>query len=374
MIDKILLFPYYLVLKARDRRWSKPGRKYSYAEVPTLSVGNVTVGGTGKTPHVEMILRLLQQSPEWCDKQLAVLSRGYKRDSTGFQQVTAEGSAAMYGDEPMQIKKKFPGVVVAVDKKREQGCDLLVHPEKLKGRKWAKKCWNREFPAANYIILDDAFQYRKLKTNRTVVLVDYNHPVQKDMLLPLGRLRDLPERIYDADAVIVTKCPAELEDDTRIAFVQELGFTEYRQSTCEAVNPKGHRQLILFTTVHYEPLAGVYSTSEPRYTYAKKAIVVTGIAKDGPLRAYLSDTYKITDRFRFPDHHRYAWKDITRIQGAVDKQPTAAVVTTEKDAQRLLDCTGMPQTLMERMFYVPISVDFLTDGEREVFTEFIISI
>jgi tetraacyldisaccharide 4'-kinase len=102
--------------------------------------------------------------------------------------------------------------------------------------------------------------------------------------------------------------------------------------------------------------------------------VVTGIAKDGPLRAYLSDTYKITDRFRFPDHHRYAWKDITRIQGAVDKQPTAAVVTTEKDAQRLLDCTGMPQTLMERMFYVPISVDFLTDGEREVFTEFITSI
>lgn len=374
MIDRILLFPYYLTLKLRDRRWSKPGRKYSYAEVPTLSVGNVTVGGTGKTPHVEMILRLLQQSPEWCDKQLAVLSRGYKRDSTGFQQVTAEGSAAMYGDEPMQIKKKFPGVVVAVDKKREQGCDLLVHPEKLRGRKWAKKCWNREFPAANYIILDDAFQYRRLKTNKSVVLVDYNHPVQKDMLLPLGRLRDLPERIYDADALIVTKCPAGLDDDARLAFVQNMGFTEYRQSGCEALNPKGHRQLIFFTTVHYEPLSGVYPTAEPRYTYSKKAIVVTGIAKDGPLRAQLSDNYKITDRFRFPDHHRYAWKDIARIQGAVEKQPTAAVITTEKDAQRLLDCAGMPQGLMERMFYVPISVDFLTDGEREIFTDFVANV
>ena len=374
MIDRILLFPYYLTLKLRDRRWSKPGRKYSYAEVPTLCVGNVTVGGTGKTPHVEMILRLLQQSPAWCDKQLAVLSLGYKRDSTGFQQVTAEGSAAMYGDEPMQIKKKFPGVVMAVDKKRERGCDLLVHPEKLKARKWVKKCWNREFRAADYIVLDDAFQYRKLKTNRTVVLVDYGRPVQKDMLLPLGRLRDLPERIYDADAIIVTKCPAELEDDARLAFIRNMGFTEYRQSTCEAVNPNGRRQLIFFTTVKYEPAAGVFSTAEPRYTYSKKAIVVTGIAKDSPLRAYLSDTYKITDRFRFPDHHRYAWKDVNRIQGAVDKQPTAAVITTEKDAQRLLDCTGMPQTLMERMFYVPISVDFLTEEEREIFTDLIVAI
>ena len=214
MIDKFLLFPYYWVLKARNRRWSRPGRKFSYAEVPTLCIGNVTVGGTGKTPHVEMVLRLLQQHPDWCDKQLAVLSRGYKRDSKGFQQVTAEGSAVLYGDEPMQIKKKFPDVVVAVDKKREQGCDLLVHPEKLKGRRWEKRCWNREFKPADYIVLDDAFQYRRLKTHKSVVLVDYNRPVQKDMLLPLGRLRDLPERIYDADALIVTKCqgapPADL--------------------------------------------------------------------------------------------------------------------------------------------------------------------
>ena len=374
MIDKFLLFPYYLTLKLRDRRWSRPGRKYSYAEVPTLSIGNVTVGGTGKTPHVEMVLRLLQQSPAWCDKQLAVLSRGYKRDSTGFQQVTAEGSASMYGDEPMQIKKKFPGVVVAVDKKREEGCDLLVHPDKLKGRKWAKKCWNREFRPADYIVLDDAFQYRKLKTNKSVVLVDYGRPVQKDMLLPLGRLRDLPERIFDADALIVTKCPAELDDDARIAFVEAMGFTEYRQSTCEAMNPNGHRQLIFFTTVQYAPAVGVYPTSEPRFTYSKKAILVTGIAKDGPLRAYLSDTNKIVDRFRFPDHHRYAWKDIVRIQGAVDKQPTAAVVTTEKDAQRLLDCTGMPQALMQRLFMVPISADFLTGEEREIFLDFIAAV
>ncbi len=248
MIDKILLLPYYLALKLRNRRYSRPGRKFHHAEVPTLCVGNVTVGGTGKTPHVELVLRLLQQHPDWHGKQLAVLSRGYKRDSTGFQQVTAEGSAAMFGDEPVQIKKKFPGVVVAVDKKRERGCELLAHPEKLKSGRRARKCWNREFPAADYIILDDAFQYRRLKTHKSIVLVDYGRPVQQDMLLPLGRLRDLPERIFDADAIVVTKCPADLDETARAVFVRDLGLTDYLQAACEATNPRGRRQLVFFTT------------------------------------------------------------------------------------------------------------------------------
>ena len=371
MIDKFLLFPYYWVLKMRNRRWSRPGRKFCYAEVPTLCVGNVTVGGTGKTPHVEMILRLLQQHPDWCDKQLAVLSRGYKRESKGFQQVTADGSALMYGDEPMQIKKKFPGVVVAVDKKREQGCDLLVHPEKLKERRWAKKCWNREFRPVDYIVLDDAFQYRRLKTHKSVVLVDYNRPVQKDMLLPLGRLRDLPERIFEADALVVTKCPPELDLAARAAFVRDMGFTDYLPAACEATNPKGRRQLIFFSSVQYGPVTGVFPAAEPRYAYSKKAILVTGIADDAPLRAQLSDTYKICERFRFPDHHHYTWKDITGIQNAVNRQPTAAVITTEKDAQRLLDCAGMPKALIERLCMVPVSAEFLSAEERTLFTEFI---
>jgi tetraacyldisaccharide 4'-kinase len=371
MIDKYLLFPYYGILRLRDRRWSRPGRKFCYADVPTLCVGNVTVGGTGKTPHVEMILRLLMEHPDWHGKQLAVLSRGYKRESTGFQQVTPDGSAAMYGDEPMQIKKKFPNVVVAVDKKREEGCDLLVHPEKLKDGKWAKKCWNREFAPADYIVLDDAFQYRRLKTQKSVVLVNYNRPVHKDMLLPLGRLRDLPERIYDADALIVTKCPPEMDETARAVLVRDMGFTDYLPSACEATNPKGRRQLIFFTSVTYAPVEGLYPAAEPRYTYAQKAILVTGIADDGPLRAHLSDTFKICKRFRFPDHHAFAWKDITSIQDAVNRQPTAAVITTEKDAQRLLDCPGMPQALTERLFMVPISAEFLTAEERTIFTEFI---
>ena len=340
MIDKILLFPYYLTLKVRDRFYSRPGRKLHYADVPTLCIGNVTAGGTGKTPHVEMVLRLLQQSDAWGGRQLAVLSRGYKRESTGFQQVTPAGSASIFGDEPLQIKKKFPDVTVAVDKDRVEGCD--------------------------------AFQYRKLKAARNIVLVDYNRPVHKDLLLPLGRLRDLPERIYDADAVIVTKCPAALDDLTRAQFVADMGFTDYLPSGYDAANPSGRRQFIFFTTVRYGQAKGVYSTAEPRYLYAKKAILVTGIAGDGPLRSYLSDSYKLIKRFSFPDHHSYAWKDISRIQDAVQHDPTAAVLTTEKDAQRLLDYSGMPESLMQRLFQVPITVDFLSEDEREAFTDFIV--
>jgi len=373
MIDKFLLFPYYLALKFRDRYYSRPGRKAAVAEVPTLCVGNVTVGGTGKTPHVELILRLLQQSEEWADKNLAVLSRGYRRESTGFQQVIAAGSAEGFGDEPLQIKKKFPDVTVAVDENRVEGCDLLVHPEKLAARKYAKKCWNRDFPAADYIVLDDAYQYRKLKATRNIVLVNWNRPVHKDLLLPLGRLRDLPGRIYDADVVIVTKCPAEMDHMEKVRFVGGMGFTSFLPSACTATAPNGRQLLIFFTTVRYGAIQGVYSTSEPRFSYAKKVAMLTGIAEDAPLRAWLSDTYKIVKRFSFPDHHRFTWKDINRLQELVDKNPTLAIATTEKDAQRLLDYSGMPESLRERLFYVPITADFLSEDEQEIFKDFIVN-
>ena len=123
--------------------------------------------------------------------------------------------------------------------------------------------------------------------------------------------------------------------------------------------------------MNYGQATGLYSTTEPRYLYAKKIVLATGIASDSPLRAYLSDFYKIVKRFSFPDHHKYGFKDISRIQDAIERNPTAAVVTTEKDAQRLLDYNGMPESLMQRLFYVPITVDFLSDDEREIFKDFI---
>lgn len=371
MIDRILLFPYYLTLKLRDRRYSNPKRKLFVPEVPCISVGNVTVGGTGKTPHVEMILRLLKSSDHWGDKHLAVLSRGYKRESRGFQQVMAAGSAAMYGDEPLQIKNKFPDVTVAVDKNRVEGCGLLCHPEKLQEKKYAKKCWDKDFPPADYIILDDAFQYRKLKPARSVVLVDYNRPVHKDMLLPLGRLRDLSERVGDADVVIVSKCPQDIDADQKCSFALEMGFKDYDPQLCEGIGVKGKRQTLLFTCLAYETPKMVFEGADNRYVYAKKLILVTGIAKDTALRNHLSDKYKIVARFNFPDHHKYNWSDINKIKEALRKNPLAAIATTEKDMQRLLDYKGMPKDIKERLFMVPIKTHFVSEVERSAFADII---
>lgn len=374
MIDKILLFPYYLILRLRDKFYSKPKRKLFHPEIPTLCVGNVTVGGTGKTPHVEMILRLLGESEYWSERQIAVLSRGYKRESRGFQQVLPEGGAAMFGDEPVQIKRKFPNVVVAVDKDRVEGCELLCHPEKLEQKKYAKKCWNREFKAADYIILDDAFQYRKLRASRTMVLVDYNHPTYKDMLLPLGRLRDLPQRVYDADAIIVTKCLEGIEQEEKDQFVLELGLSDYRPELCEATNPKGRRQTILFSTTRYAHPKPVFPEGEARYVYSKKAVLVTGIAKSSSLRGYICGQYKLVAHHDYADHHKFTWSDINRIRVAIRKNPTAVVLTTEKDAPRIMDFVGLPQEIRERLFVVPIETHFVSEVERSAFVEFISSI
>ena len=367
MIDRVLLFPYYAVLKLRNKFYSSSRRKPALTEVPSVCVGNVTVGGTGKTPHVEMILRMLRDSERWGDAQLAVLSRGYKRESKGFQQVTVDGSAEMFGDEPLQIKMKFPGVTVAVCKNRVEGSGLLCHPDRLKSKKYASKCWNPEFPPADFLVLDDAYQYRRLKAKLNIVLVDYNRPVFKDMLLPLGRLRDLPERVADADVVIVSKCPSQLEDAERRSFAEGLKVLSYNQDKCECISASGKRQLLLFTTIDYTRAQGVYECTEPRYVYSKKAIMVTGIAKDTPLRKHLSDSYKIVSRFSFPDHHKFNWSDINRIQAALRKNPTASIFTTEKDTQRLRDFNCMPEEIKERCFMVPIETRFLSEAERSAF-------
>ena len=374
MIDRVLLYPYYLYLRLRDRYYSSPKRRLAVTQVPSVCVGNITVGGTGKTPHVEMILRLLQESDRWGNAGLAVLSRGYRRESKGFQQVSPDGSAAMFGDEPLQIKRKFPGVTVAVDKDRVEGCALLCDPSKLASKKYAGKCWNRDFPPADYIILDDAYQYRRLKPTLSIVLVDYNRPVMKDMLLPLGRLRDLPERLYDADVIIVSKCPDYIDLQEQKDFAASMGVMNYDPGNCSGVSRRGRRQDVFFTCVEYLPVQGAFDVTDPRYAYAKKAILVSGIAKDTALRKYLSDTYKIAARFSFPDHHKFTWSDINRIQLALRKDHTAVIMTTEKDIQRLRDFPGLPREIMERLFVVPIQTRFVSEVQRSVFKTLITEI
>ena len=318
---------YGLVLRIRHLLYDKGWKKSFPAAVPTICVGNITVGGTGKTPHVELLLRLLLAA----GKQPAVLSRGYKRKLKGFQLLPADSSAALYGDEPVQIAHKFPEVPVAVDKDRVHGCEQLASK-------------------ASCIVLDDAFQYRRLQATLNVVLVDFHRPVFKDRLLPWGRLRDLPGRLKAAQVVIVTKCPAELSDQERAQWRKNLKLSS--------------EQSLFFTTLRYGTPLPVFPDADKHYLYAKQCTVFTGIANDTPLRNYLSDTYKIGQHLQFPDR---------RIAGAVKASATSCVFTTEKDAQRLRDCKNVPQNIRERLFFVPIEAAFLQEEEQAAFTALLTS-
>lgn len=346
MIDRILLFPYYLSLLIRNAHYRKHHKK---ADVPTICLGNITVGGTGKTPHTEMILDILQQSNEWGGGNVAVLSRGYKRRSRGFQQVNVDGTASFCGDEPLQVKKKFPAVTVAIDKNRIEGCDLLAHPDKLQQKKYRGRVKHPDFPASDIIVLDDAFQYGKLKADLDIVLVEYSRPIDEDKLLPMGNLRDLKERITEADIVIVTKCPYDLDPEERPSWSSRLGIPAEK---------------LFFTHIKYSDIVPMYDNTDRHYIYSKKAIMFTGIAKDTAMQYYLSDKYSIQRKFSFGDHHKYVRSDFQSILGSVRNHPTSALITTEKDAMRVYDYKGVPEKLKERMFYLPITVDFLSWEER----------
>ena len=367
MIDRILLFPYWLTLRIRHFMFDCGLRKQHGTEVPSICVGNITVGGTGKTPHTEMLLRMLMADYEWGRKNIAVLSRGYKRKTRGFQQVIADGTAREYGDEPLQIKKKFPWVTVAVDSSRREGCDFLCHPENLHTMRRGRRCMNKDVRKADLIILDDAFQHRQVKASVTIVLVNYNRPIFRDHLLPLGKLRDLPERIADADIVVVSKCPPDLNAWEKGKWSEALGIGFYDASTCCGTREDGKKQHIFFTKTDYDTPAPVFPEGDQRYVYSKRLILFSGIANDTPFRHYLSSSYKIVRHFNFPDHHKFSNSDIREIEHAANGYPTSVVMTTEKDCQRVRDCKDISDNLKVRLFHTPIKAEFLSEADREVF-------
>lgn len=373
MTDKILLFPYYLALKVRHSLYNKGIKKVVPSPIPTICVGNIAVGGTGKTPHTEMILRTLLQDEQWKDKNIAVLSRGYKRRSKGFQQVLTNDGASFSGDEPAQIKKNFPGVTVAVCKNRNEGLRFLADPDKFRAMKKSRKCVHKDFPAAQVAVLDDSFQYRALKPTVSIVLADYNRPISKDALMPIGRLRDLPERVAAADILIVTKCPSYIETWEKINWLKVSGIKDYNPETCTG-SYLGKELKIYFTFINYQPLETVYHYSnEKRYNYSSRAIVFTGIAKAKPMLRYLGDDFKILRHFKFRDHKRFNRFDMKKVAAASIAHPTAVIITTEKDSVRVTDCRYVPKEIKERLFYLPIKVFFTSDKEKTHFESTLLS-
>lgn len=370
-----------------DKGWLK---SYS-TEVPSICVGNVSVGGTGKTPVTELLIRTLRDDEipaadaEYLGfdpgslffavkPNIAVLSRGYKRKTKGFQQVVTSGSAEQYGDEPFQIKQKFPETVVAVDADRVEGCSLLAHPSKIKElpERTRRRIIAPKFAKSDIIILDDAFQHRRIKATSNIVLTTYSRPYFNDFLMPLGRLRDLRSRVEKADMVIVTKCPNYLDDSNKMAWAVKMKLKDYNPATCEGVTREGKKQKLLFSTITYDELEPVFPEGDRRYTHAKFAMLFSGIANDTPLAQWLSETYRIVAHLTYPDHHYFTNGDVRSIASTAAKFPTSVVITTEKDAQRMRDGKLMVgQDLRNRMFYVPIRVQMLTGVEQNCLKEYL---
>ena len=302
---------YGLVVCIRNLMFDVGMLKSRTFPLPVICVGNITVGGTGKTPHTEYLIRLLSK-----DHQVAVLSRGYKRKSEGYVLATKDTPMAEIGDEPYQMKQKYPQIHMAVDKDRCHGIEQLM-------QKTVK-------PQSDVVILDDAYQHRYVKAGLNILLMDYHRLIHLDKLLPAGRLREPMSGSQRADIVIITKCPRDIKLMDRIGIERSINLENW--------------QKIFFTTYKYpDQMKGL----------GKNPLLVTGIASPQQM---VYDLQKIVPTFElmsFPDHHNFTEQDINAIR---TRAAGRTILTTEKDATRLHG--------LDNMKVIPIEVEFIEGKEK----------
>ena len=301
-------------------------------KVPIISVGNITVGGTGKTPHVEYLVKLLKDQ-----FNVAVLSRGYKRKSRGYVLADKDTPMQQIGDEPYQMKQKFPGITVAVDKNRRRGIAQLTEDDKV-----------------DVILLDDAFQHRYVKPGVNILLVDYHRLIIYDKLLPAGRLREPLPGKNRADIVIVTKCPKELKP------------MEYRVIT-RAMNLFPY-QTLYFSTLEYGELRPVFPHVRSNVTLSQlsnhNVLLLTGIASPRQLKEDLTPLAKSVTPMTFADHHNFSHKDLNRLSATFEAMPSPKVIiTTEKDATRLNATEELGDELRKAFYVIPVNIKFMLEQE-----------
>ncbi len=320
-------------------------KQKKYPDVSIICVGNITVGGTGKTPHIEYLIQLL--APKY---KVAVLSRGYKRKTSEFILADEHSTYEDIGDEPFQIKRKFPDVLMAVDSDRRNGIDRLLNLTDEK--------------RPDVILLDDGFQHRWVKPSLTIVLSDYNRPIYEDKLLPAGRLREPVENLARANIVLETKCPHDMQPiDMRIT-ANSFKLFPY--------------QSLMFTTMTYGRLVPFDKENKTRLPlhdlHEKEVILVTGIASPGPLLRKLNEFTENISHISFPDHHDFSKYDIETIveQFGELTEHKGIIVMTEKDAMRLTNIK-LPKEILPFIYYVPIKVTFLNEEEQLLFNKKILS-
>ena len=341
-LKHIILYPfsllYGLVIAIRNFLFDQGIIPSTRFKIPIISVGNLAVGGTGKTPHTEFILSILKD-----ERKSAVLSRGYKRSTKGFKLADEKSDSLIIGDEPFQIFQKFPDVTVAVDEKRVHGVKKL----------------QEIIPDLQLIVLDDAFQHRFIQAGLSILLTDYSNLYSRDLLLPAGTLREWKNGSKRADIIVVTKCP---DDFTPIGM--RLIETELKPET---------NQLLFFSRYIYDELLPVFpDLSSEEWTYNRlkendaSVLLVTGIVSPHSIVNQLDKFTKNVETLFFPDHHAFLPKDFDLMSKVYEKFPTdeKILLVTQKDASRLISNPDFPQSLKSRTYTLPVRVEILHNQEN----------
>ncbi len=303
-------------------------------DIPVISVGNLSAGGAGKTPHTEYLVRLMKDR-----YTVAVLSRGYKRKTKGYRLAQVDSTAKEVGDEPLQMSRKFPDVRVAVDENRRRGIRQLL----------------RNHPEVNLVILDDAFQHRYVKAGLNLLLTGYYNPFFDNFLLPVGNLREAKFRAKRADAVIVTKTPKVFSPLDRRYFL-------------ERIKPY-HSKKVFFSKLTYQPWVPLMpDVPPPPRGKPNNIFLLTGIARTEALEEHLKTRCKNLFVHKYRDHHQFTPANLRKLQAHYHKTigNDKVVVTTEKDAMRLDDpmlsesLKGMP------IYYLPVKVSFQDQDKKKI--------
>lgn len=331
----IALFPftllYDMITRFRNYLYDS-GYKTSFRfQANVIAVGNLSVGGTGKSPLVEYIIRLLR------DKNVVTLSRGYGRETRGFRIASHNDTPKTIGDEPYQFYNKFKDIYVTVGERRAIAIPFIL----------------AELPETEVILLDDAFQHRPVDPSLNILLTDYQKPFFKDHVLPSGRLRERRRGAGRADVIVVTKCPPMINDD-----VYEQEIRKY--------NANAH---IAFSTIKYLEPVKISGKAD----LADKVFLFSGIANPEPLKEYVSSQFQLVGEHYFRDHYRYTTKDIKELKAKIDAigDPGVVLLTTEKDMVKLMPLINEVEVNDMNIFYLPIETVFVKGGRR--FDELVVS-
>jgi tetraacyldisaccharide 4'-kinase len=330
VIATILSWIYRAVIVLRHKLYDWGVKKSRSFDIPVVCIGNITVGGTGKTPTAEYLLALLK--PHY---NVAILSRGYGRRTKGYREVQITDNYSNVGDEPLLLKLKFKQNVIVVCEDRVEGIERI----------------RKEHPEVTLIVMDDGFQHRRVKAKVNIVLVDSTRPIDSDKMLPLGRLRDLPSRLSAAHIFIVTKC-----SDTMTARDKRLWHNKLRSIAY---------QKVYFTRIKSAMIEPLFNFEErEKVNYGQHAILMTGIGNPRPFIQDVETRFNVVDKLIFRDHYDFTADDMRKLYAKLRNYPRAVVIMTEKDTVRLRGAR-LPEQLMRAMYYQPISMSFVEGPDQD---------